>query len=122
MGVAIDAKGDLLDNPLPRINGARTAAQRRRVNVRALQERGHIFCETTRRVRSGEELLLDYGSNYWSGLRYNTRLAELQKDVRRLRASLRSDPKPHGRKHEEIKEQLASTLEEISELADDLDD
>ncbi len=61
----IDAKNKKKSNSLRYINGAKTARQKARVNVKAYQYRGEIYYKTLRKILPGEELLLDYGDSYW---------------------------------------------------------
>ena len=59
----IDAKKD--DRCVLRyVNGAATAAQRRRINTAMYQYAGRVFYKTLKRVRKGEELIMSYGSLY----------------------------------------------------------
>ena len=46
-------------------NGARTPAQRRLINTEMYQHRGRVFYRTTKRVRRGTEIIVDYGEEYW---------------------------------------------------------
>ena len=45
-------------------NGARTPAQRRRINAEMYQHRGRVYYKTTKRVRRGTEIIIDYGDDY----------------------------------------------------------
>ena len=49
---------------MARINGAKTPAQRKKVNVWSYQNRRRIFFQAKTDIREGDELLLDYGSDY----------------------------------------------------------
>merc|ERR1711924_209775 len=82
----IDGKHTLQDNPLRYVNGARTAEQLRRVNVKSKQRGGNIYYTTTRRVAAGEELLINYGPEYFEGARYHQRAKELRKEMRQTKA------------------------------------
>lgn len=61
----IDARPVKRDNPLRYVNGARTRAQKRRVNVEAYQYAQRIWYRTTKDVKPGEEFLIDYGDEYF---------------------------------------------------------
>ena len=47
------------------VNGAYTKEQKEKVNVEAYQYSERIFFRTKREVKKGEELIIDYGDNYW---------------------------------------------------------
>ena len=47
------------------VNGAYTKEQKEKVNVEAYQYSERIFFRTRREVKKGEELVIDYGDNYW---------------------------------------------------------
>lgn len=47
------------------VNGARTRKQHRRVNLEAYQYKKNIYYRSTRNIKKGEELILDYGDDYW---------------------------------------------------------
>ena len=36
------------------------------VNVEAYQKGNHIWYETCRKINQGEELIVDYGGDYWT--------------------------------------------------------
>lgn len=57
--------GNVRSNYLRFVNGAKTAAQLKRVNVEAYQYGGALWVRAARSIRAGEELLLDYGEEYW---------------------------------------------------------
>lgn len=61
----IDAKDPRRSSELRYVNGARTPAQKRKINVEAYQYKEKIYYRATRTIRAGEELLIDYGDNYW---------------------------------------------------------
>jgi hypothetical protein len=46
-------------------NGARTPEQRRLINAEMYQYGGRVYYKTTKHVRRGTEIILDYGDNYW---------------------------------------------------------
>lgn len=58
----IDAK---YGNLLKYVNGAHSNEQKKRVNVESYQYAERIFFRAKRDIVSGEELLIDYGDNYW---------------------------------------------------------
>ena len=63
---AVDGKALKRGNPLRWVNGARTPAQRRQVNVAGLKlEDGEAWYATTRPVKAGSEFWIDYGPGYW---------------------------------------------------------
>lgn len=47
------------------VNGAYGKEQRKKVNVESYQYAERIFFRTTKNIPKGEELLIDYGDNYW---------------------------------------------------------
>ena len=47
------------------VNGAYTKEQKEKVNVEAYQYSERIFFRTKRDIKKGEELIIDYGDNYW---------------------------------------------------------
>lgn len=57
--------GNVRSNYLRFVNGAKTRTQLRRVNVDAYQYGGALWLRTARSIRAGEELLMDYGEEYW---------------------------------------------------------
>jgi SET domain-containing protein len=52
--------------PMRFVNGAKTKAQQKKVNVYALQRGQRIYFRTHRPVAPSEELLIDYGESYWN--------------------------------------------------------
>lgn len=52
-------------NPIRFVNSIRSADQRASLNVAVRFERGRVFYDATRHVRSGQELIVDYGPTYW---------------------------------------------------------
>lgn len=81
--------GNVPSNYLRFVNGARTSAEQERINVEAYQYASVLKFRTTRPVRAGEELILDYGAEYWEsyssadGIKYRNDLL-----VRRLENEL----------------------------------
>ena len=58
----VDAKsGDLLKY----VNGASSKEEKTKINVEAYQYAEKIFFRSTRIIYPQEELLIDYGDNYW---------------------------------------------------------
>lgn len=95
---ALDAKACRRHNPLRYVNGAKTAQQARRVNVKMSCRRGgEVHFHTIRPVRAGTEFIVDYGASYWVGMEHNARLAELQKAVREARARVQAAASPQRR-------------------------
>lgn len=64
----LDAKVVRINNPMRYVNGANhyKKSQLQRVNVKSAEEHGRIFYYAIRHIRAGEELVIDYGANYWS--------------------------------------------------------
>lgn len=50
---------------MPKINGAKTKLQQKKINVMAYQYAQRIYYKTTKRVKRGTELIIDYGDEYW---------------------------------------------------------
>eukprot|EP00416_Gambierdiscus_australes_P021471 CAMPEP_0171072858 /NCGR_PEP_ID=MMETSP0766_2-20121228/11140_1 /TAXON_ID=439317 /ORGANISM="Gambierdiscus australes, Strain CAWD 149" /LENGTH=211 /DNA_ID=CAMNT_0011529493 /DNA_START=36 /DNA_END=671 /DNA_ORIENTATION=- len=117
---AIDAKKQLADNPLRYVNGARTPGQCQRVNLKAKQRGRNIYYYTTRQVHAGEELLLDYGPEYWFGVRFQLRTRELNKELRILRKALAAAPE-RSPKRKDLEEQIARVHYSKDQL-EDMDD
>lgn len=61
----IDALPHEHSNIMKFVNGVKTAQQRKRQNCEAYQHGSKIYYRTTRDVKAGEELLVDYGPTYW---------------------------------------------------------
>jgi len=53
------------NNPLRYVNGVKTLKQKRNTNVYAYQYDKKIHYKTLRDIEKGEELLIDYGDNYF---------------------------------------------------------
>mmetsp|Transcript_11070 Transcript_11070/g.20124 ORF Transcript_11070/g.20124 Transcript_11070/m.20124 type:complete len:183 (+) Transcript_11070:61-609(+) len=86
--VAIDAKNEA--HPLRYVNGARTEMQRKLINCKIVQSRGKVYYETTRSVKAGEELIVDYGKGYWDGVMHMHELGNLRGLQKALRQELRA--------------------------------
>eukprot|EP00931_Biecheleriopsis_adriatica_P109100 TRINITY_DN8335_c0_g1_i3.p1 TRINITY_DN8335_c0_g1~~TRINITY_DN8335_c0_g1_i3.p1 ORF type:complete len:208 (+),score=33.49 TRINITY_DN8335_c0_g1_i3:84-707(+) len=85
---AIDAKSCRRGNLLRYVNGAMTALQRRLINVKIIWRCREVHFVTIKPVRSGAEFVVDYGANYWRGLKHNARLDELQAKIREARRAV----------------------------------
>merc|ERR1719281_499888 len=48
------------------VNGAKSAEQKKTVNVECYQYAGKLLYRTTKEVLPGEELIIDYGDEYWT--------------------------------------------------------
>ena len=59
----IDAKKE--GGYLRYVNGAMTSAQRKKINVEAYQYGERIFFRANKNIKPGQEILIDYGDNYW---------------------------------------------------------
>mmetsp|Transcript_75190 Transcript_75190/g.220422 ORF Transcript_75190/g.220422 Transcript_75190/m.220422 type:complete len:220 (+) Transcript_75190:94-753(+) len=114
---AIDARAACKDNPLRYANGARTPCQRKRINLRSHQRGKNVYFITTRQVAAGEELLLDYGPDYWRGMRYQTRERELGREMRQLKAALAAAPEGSRRRRD-----LEEQVERVQFSKDQLED
>jgi len=118
----IDARKVFKDNPLRYCNGARTPAQMKGVNVRASQRGKDIYFFTKRRIKAGEELLIDYGPQYWSGLRHQIRTEEIGKEVRSLKRALAALPKSASkRQRDDLEEQLQRCQWDMEQLEEGSD-
>jgi len=104
---AIDGKALKNGNPLRYVNGAKTAAQLRRVNVVGVKDKGQCWYITTRLVPKGAEFLINYGPGYWQAL------DRVWARPRRLKAQVRA-------KLQELK--LATTVARKAKLQDELED
>ena len=62
--VYIDAAQN--DCPLRFVNGAKTERQHERINCKTYTSHGALLYVTTRAVKAGEELIIDYGPYYWA--------------------------------------------------------
>ena len=47
------------------VNGANTAKQKKKINVESYQYAGRIFFRANKDIKKGQELIIDYGDNYW---------------------------------------------------------
>lgn len=61
----IDARPIKNNNKLRYVNGAKTKLQKKKVNVESYQYNKQIRYRTTKKVKSGDELLIDYGDEYF---------------------------------------------------------
>lgn len=61
----IDGSTIKKNNKLRYVNGCMTPSQKFCVNVDAYQSGNKIWYETTRKIHKGEELIVDYGGDYW---------------------------------------------------------
>ncbi|MCH8277756.1 MAG: SET domain-containing protein-lysine N-methyltransferase [Proteobacteria bacterium] len=57
--------GNVRSNYLRFVNGAKTRAEQKCVNVETYQYGGDLRFRATRPIHAGEELILDYGAGYW---------------------------------------------------------
>ncbi|MBC61373.1 MAG: hypothetical protein CMP11_02870 [Zetaproteobacteria bacterium] len=61
----IDAQNKKESNWLRYINGAKTKHQKKMINIEAYQYNEKIFYRTTKEIKAGAELIIDYGDSYW---------------------------------------------------------
>lgn len=61
----VDALDNSHANIIKFINGVKTSQQKKKQNCVSYQYKEAIYYKTTREVKAGEELLVDYGDNYW---------------------------------------------------------
>jgi uncharacterized protein len=61
----IDAAKKAPGRELRFINGAFGKKQKKLINVEAYQYREKIFYRSTKNIKAGEELIIDYGDSYW---------------------------------------------------------
>eukprot|EP00928_Gymnodinium_smaydae_P022998 TRINITY_DN19146_c0_g2_i1.p1 TRINITY_DN19146_c0_g2~~TRINITY_DN19146_c0_g2_i1.p1 ORF type:complete len:211 (-),score=65.82 TRINITY_DN19146_c0_g2_i1:182-763(-) len=114
---AVDARLLVDGNPLRYVNGAKTAAQRRRINCKMQCMSDKVYYITTKPVRAGEEFVVDYGENYWNGMAYNSRLGELRAKQELVRKELKKATS--AAKRAKLEEELEDALEEEAELRED---
>lgn len=62
----VDAYKTKKSNKLRYVNGCKTPGQSLSVNVEAYQKDDRIWYKTTRKIRSNEEIIIDYGEDYWN--------------------------------------------------------
>jgi hypothetical protein len=62
---AVDAEDLQKSNWTRFVNGARTPAQRQKINVRFQQYGKKMYLETLHALLPGEEMICDYGPMYW---------------------------------------------------------
>lgn len=65
----IDGKYIKNSNKLRYVNGCLTPGQIASVNVEAYQYGLKIWYRTIRKIKNGEELIIDYGKDYWNGVK-----------------------------------------------------
>lgn len=63
--IYVNAHLRVANNPLRFVNGAKTKAQKKKINTEMYVYRGKVFYRTTKSVPAGEEFIVDYGLNYW---------------------------------------------------------
>ena len=61
----IDAKPIKTNNKLRFINGYKGKSQKKYENVESYQYRRQIWYRTIKKVKKGDELIIDYGEEYW---------------------------------------------------------
>ena len=61
----IDASNPRKSGLLRYANGARTASQKKKINAEAYQYAEKIYYRSLREIKAGEEIIIDYGDNYW---------------------------------------------------------
>ena len=61
----IDAKSLKNSNWTRYVNGAKTKAQKKQINIATYQYKGKIFYKTIKDIPVGQELIVDYGDEYW---------------------------------------------------------
>ena len=57
--------GKIRGSWLSKINGAKTSKEKKKINVFAYQYNEKIYFKTTKNIKNGQELLIDYGNSYW---------------------------------------------------------
>lgn len=65
----IDGKDFKENNPLRYVNAPKNQQETPLLNTKMVQQEGSIHYLTTKNIFKGEELFIDYGSNYWRGRR-----------------------------------------------------
>ena len=65
--ICIDAKPHRSNNFIRYVNGAGDPKQCKQVNLTMVQENDRVYYQTTKRVIKGEELIVDYGDEYFEG-------------------------------------------------------
>lgn len=61
----VDAKDLAYSNVLRYVNGAYSQSQRAMINVESYQYAGKIWYRSIKVIKAGQELITDYGDNYW---------------------------------------------------------
>ena len=67
----VDALNFKENNPLRYVNSAKNEQQRPLLNTKFFMSEGRVHYLTTRDIKSGEELFIDYGKKYWSSRNKN---------------------------------------------------
>merc|ERR1712146_66786 len=62
----VDARAIKHSNWTRYVNGAKTEDQQKLVNTECYQYGGKLWYRTTKEVLPGQELIIDYGDEYWS--------------------------------------------------------
>eukprot|EP00931_Biecheleriopsis_adriatica_P026039 TRINITY_DN1586_c0_g1_i1.p1 TRINITY_DN1586_c0_g1~~TRINITY_DN1586_c0_g1_i1.p1 ORF type:complete len:199 (+),score=50.08 TRINITY_DN1586_c0_g1_i1:71-667(+) len=109
---AVDGKALKSGNPCRWVNGARTGAQRRQVNVVGLKmEDGNAWFATLKAVPAGTEFLIDYGPGYWQAYEEHWGKPErIRAKISKLRGLRRA---ASGNKRRQIEEMLEDALDEL---------
>jgi hypothetical protein len=68
----VDAKDFPNHNPLRYVNGAKTKSQRTKINLRMIPKNNQVFYMTIRNVLPNEELIIDYGPDFFSKKMHKT--------------------------------------------------
>lgn len=61
----VDARDNTYANIMKFINGVKSARQKKKQNCVSYQYKSAIYYKTSCDIKAGEELLLDYGDDYW---------------------------------------------------------
>merc|ERR1711862_1017586 len=96
-------------------------------NTRIAWRGKEVHFATIKKVRKGMEFVVDYGPNYWAGLKNNTKLAALQKAIRTARSSMKSAASPSAqarwrRKLVQAREALRDWVERVEDGSDSEDE
>merc|ERR1712070_684996 len=113
----IDAKPCLENNPLRYINGARTAMQRRGINCHFYQKGDRVYFATLKAVSAGQELIVDYGENYWEGTRRNARVSEILALQALIRKQLREAKT--AKQRAKLQVELEDAIEDMDDFIED---
>merc|ERR1719506_2812584 len=111
---AVDALKLVKGNPCRFVNGAMTAAQRRKVNVCGiLMEDKQGWFVTKRSVSQGEEFMIDYGPGYWKEWkRLYERPTKIRAEIRELKKRMRQAPL---RQRDQIEDRLEDLQQELED-------